>query len=211
MESSKQIKAGALISYFVIAFNMIAGLIYTPWMISKIGQGNYGLYTLATSLITMFVMDFGMSAAVTRFVSKYVAEDNPQSVNDFIGLVYKLYLLIDAIIFIALIIVYFFIDTIYSKLSSNELETFKILYIIVAVFSVISFPFTYLNGILTAYEKFVQLKVCDLFQKAIIIVTMIIALMMGYGIYALVSVNAIAGFLTIFLKLIIIKKKQLSK
>lgn len=67
MNSSKQIKLGALISYFAIAFNIVAGLIYTPWMISKIGQSNYGLYTLATSVISMFVMDFGMGAAVTRF------------------------------------------------------------------------------------------------------------------------------------------------
>ena len=35
MNSSKQIKLGALISYFAIAFNIVAGLIYTPWMISK--------------------------------------------------------------------------------------------------------------------------------------------------------------------------------
>ena len=66
MNSSKQIKFGALMSYFAIAVNIVAGLVYTPWMITKIGQGNYGLYTIASSLITLFVMDFGMSAAVGR-------------------------------------------------------------------------------------------------------------------------------------------------
>ena len=109
MNSSKQIKLGAVISYIAIAFNMIAGLIYTPWMITKIGQGNYGLYTLASSLITMFVVDFGMGAAVSRFVSRYNAEGNQKAVNNFLGVVYKLYFAIDIIIFTALIIVYFFI------------------------------------------------------------------------------------------------------
>ena len=70
-------------SYFTIAFNMLAGLIYTPWMIKQIGQSNYGLYTLATSLITLFVMDFGMGAAVARFVSKYNAEGKQDKVNNF--------------------------------------------------------------------------------------------------------------------------------
>ena len=92
INSSKQIKIGALISYFAIAFNMVAGLIYTPWMITQIGKNNYGLYTLATSLITIFVMDFGMSAAVSRFVSKYRAEDNQEAVNNFLGMAYKLYI-----------------------------------------------------------------------------------------------------------------------
>jgi O-antigen/teichoic acid export membrane protein len=134
-------------------------------MITKIGQDNYGLYTLATSLITLFVMDFGMSAAVSRFVSKYNAEGNQQKVNDFLGLVYKIYLAIDALIFIALVVVYFFIESIYGNLNPVEVETLKNLYIIVGLFSVVSFPFTNLNGILTAYERFAELKVCDLFHK----------------------------------------------
>lgn len=207
MNSSKQIKLGALMSYFTIAFNMIAGLLYTPWMIEQIGQSNYGLYTLATSLITLFVMDFGMSAAVSRFVSKYNAAGDQEAVNNFLGIVYKLYFVIDAIILIALVTVSFFVESIYDNLTSSELETFKILYVIVGLFSVISFPFTNLNGILTAYERFVDLKFADLFNKVFVIVAMIIALLLDYGVYALVTVNAIAGLLTIVIKLIIIHRK----
>lgn len=207
MSSSKQIKLGAIFSYLTIAFNMIAGLIYTPWMLEKIGKENYGLYTLTTSLITMFVMDFGMGAAVARFISKYNAEEDQESINNFLGIVYKLYLFIDFLILTSLIIIYFFIDNIYINLSYNELEKFKTLYIIVALFSIISFPFTNLNGILTSYEKFIQLKVCDLFNKVLIIILMILFLLMGYGVYSLVLVNAIVGLLTICLKLLIIKKQ----
>ena len=211
MNSSKQIKLGALMSYFAIAFNMIAGLVYTPWMISEIGSSNYGLYTLATSLITLFVMDFGMSAAVTRFISKYRAEGNQQAVNNFLGVAYKLYLIIDAIIMTALLVVGFFIDNLYSNLSAAELETFKILYVIVGLFSVISFPFTNLNGILTSHELFAWHKFADLFHKVFIIVAMVVALLLGYGVYALVTVNAISGLLTIVIKYIIVKKKTTVK
>lgn len=206
MNSSNQIKIGAMLSYFTIAFNIVAGLIYTPWMITQIGQSNYGLYTLATSFITIFLVDFGMSAAVTRFVAKYNAAGERDKAKNFLGLVYKLYLSIDAIIFIILVIVYFFIDALYTQLTPSEIEIFKSLYIIVGVFSIISFPFTNLNGILTAYEKFIQLKFCDLFNKVFVIISVVAVLLMGYGIYSLVLVNAIAGLLTIILKLFIIKK-----
>ena len=199
-------KLGALMSYFAIAFNIIAGLIYTPWMISQIGKSNYGLYTLASSLITIFMVDFGMSAAVTRFVSKFNAAGDQKKVNDFLGIVYKLYLAIDAVILVALVVVYFFLEKIYINLLPEEIEIFKTLYLIVGLFSLISFPFTNLNGILTAYEKFVGLKLCDLFNKVFVIFAIVTVLLMGYGIYALVLVNAIVGLLTILLKLIIIKK-----
>lgn len=205
--STKQIKKGALISYITIAFNMIAGLIYTPWMIESIGKNNYGLYTLATSIITLFVLDFGMTAAVSRFVSKYNAEGNQEKVNNFLGVVYKMYLALDLIIFLALFVLFFFLGNVYDGLTVNELQTFKSLYLVVGLFSIVSFPFTNLNAIMTAYEQFAPQKLCDLFNKAFTIVAMIIALLLDYGVFALVMVNAISGILTIVLKFLIIKIK----
>ncbi len=206
MNNSKQIKLGAVLSYLSVGINIIIGIVYTPWMISKIGQNDYGLFTLATSVITMFVMDFGMGSAVTRFLSKYYSEGDRQGADNFLGLIYKLYLCIDLLILTVLLIVYFSIDKIYVKLTPVELERFKIIFIIIASFSVISFPFTNLNGILTANEKFVQLKLCDFFNKIFTVLSMIVALSLGYGLYALVVVNTLAGILTIILKLIIIRK-----
>ena len=99
MSSSRQIKLGALMSYIAIAINIISGLVYTPWMISSIGRENFGLYTLALSVITLFVFDFGLSNAVTRFISKYLAEGRQDKANNCIGLVYRLY--ISLILFIS--------------------------------------------------------------------------------------------------------------
>lgn len=207
MNSSKQIKIGAVISYGTIVFHIVAGLIYTPWLLTQIGQSDYGLYTLATSLITLFVMDFGLGAAISRYVSRYRAQNNQQAVNDFLGMIYKLYMIVDAAIFLVLLIYFFLIDKVYVNLSTEELEKFKIIYIITATFSVVSFPFSNLNGILTAYEKFIALKLCDFFNKALNIVLVVIALMLGWGVYALVSVHAIVGLMTIAVKLLIIKQK----
>lgn len=207
MNSSKQIKLGALMGYFAIVVNIVAGLIYTPWMIDRIGRENYGLYTLATTLITLFIMDFGMSAAVSRFVSLYNAKGDQKGANDFMGLVYKLYIVLDIIIFIALFITYFFIEKIYKNLSPDEITVLKRLFIIVVIYSIVQFPFMNLNGILTAYEKFIQLKACDLFHKIVVILTVVAALFMGAGVEALVLANAVSGILTILLKLFIIRRK----
>lgn len=204
---NKQIKLGALISYFAIAFNIIAGLIYTPWMISKIGNSNYGLYTLATSLITMLMVDFGMSAAVSRFVSKYRAEGDQLAIDRFLGVVYKLYAIIAALAFVVLAVLYFFLNGIYTNLSAAEMETFRSLYVVVGLYSVVSFPFITLNGILNAYERFIELKLADLFHKVFIIAAMVVCLLMGQGVFALVLVNAASGLLTIAVKLYLIKKR----
>ena len=62
INSRDQIKIGAILSYLSIGINIIAGLLYTPWMVDTIGKSDYGLYTLANSLITLFLVDFGLSS-----------------------------------------------------------------------------------------------------------------------------------------------------
>ena len=56
--SGKQIKIGAILSYVAIFINILSALIYTPWMLSHIGDSDYGLFTLAHSVITLFLLDF---------------------------------------------------------------------------------------------------------------------------------------------------------
>lgn len=203
-------KLGAVLSYASIAINIIAGLLYTPWMLEQLGD-SYGLYTLANSIITLFLVDFGLSTATSKFVSKYRAEGNDEKANNFLGAIYKLYLLIDGVIFTALIVIFFLSDIIYANLTPIELEQFKVVYVISALFAVINFPFVTLNGILTANEKFVQLKLADVIYRVIYVGMTIVALLLGYGLYALVTVHAVAGLIIIAFKLIVIKKTTKSR
>lgn len=206
MDSSKQIKLGAIMSYVAIAVNIISGLIYTPWMIHSIGRENFGLYTLALSVITLFVFDFGLSNAVTRFIAKYLAENRQDKANNCIGLVYRIYIVIDIVLFFVLIGVFLFIPQIYKELTPDEINKFKVVYSMAAMYAVISFPFIPTNGVLSAHECFIQLKVCDVLHKIIIVATMTLCLLMGYGLYALVFANAFSGIATILLKLYCIRR-----
>lgn len=200
-----QIKIGAIISYISIGVNILAGLFYTPWMVNQIGKSDYGLFTLSNSIITLFLLDFGLSSATSRFVAKYRAENNPEKVNDFLGIVYKLYILIDVLIFIIFTIIFINMNNIYVNLSPEEVGKLKIVFLIAGGYSLFNFPFVTLNGILNAYEKFVQLKLADLLYRFLVVGLMIWALSTGHGLYALVIVNVISGVAIIIYKLVIIK------
>ena len=50
--SNQQIKYGAILSYIGIVVYILIGLLYTPWMIKVIGKNDYGLYTLAYSVMS---------------------------------------------------------------------------------------------------------------------------------------------------------------
>ncbi len=206
MHSNSQIKKGALLSYAAIVFNIIAGFIYTPWMVGQIGKSDYGLYILVTSFLTYFVMDFGLGPTIARFISNYKATQETDKINQLLGLTTRFYLFINLFLLLVLVGVYFFIDRIFLELTPDEILKFKTIYLIAGGFSLLSFPFLPLDGVLIAYEKFVVLKLCDVISKVATIVLMVIALLMGYKLYALVAINALVGIAIILIKLVVIKK-----
>ena len=201
-----QLKTGAILSYLSLGLNIAAGLLYTPWMIAQIGQGDYGIYTLANSIISMVMLDFGMGSATTRFVAKYRVSHDEDKVQTFLATVYQLYLLIDALIFVFFIVVYFNLESIYKNFSYEEIQKLRVVFCIAGGFSLISFPCTTFNGILTAYERFIPLKIADIIQRLGAILLTVIALCGGMGLYALVAANAIAGIIAISIKFYFVRR-----
>ena len=197
---------GALLSYFTMAFNIVAGLIYTPWMVAKIGQADYGLYTLANSLIAIFMLDFGLGSAVSRYVAKYRAEGRSEDIRNIMGVIYKLYILIDAVILAVLTVLFFFLGSIYVELTPAELEKFRVLYVIVASYQIIAFPLSPLDGILNAYEKFTQLKICSLLYRLLSVVAVVCVLVFSSDVRIVILATVSAHLITILTKFILTKK-----
>jgi O-antigen/teichoic acid export membrane protein len=207
MNKSKALKIGAIIAYLTIAINVVSGLLYTPWMVAKIGDSDYGLYTLANSLINLVLFDFGLSAATSRYVAKYLAEGRQDKVNRILGIIYKLYFIIDMVILVVLVIIYFNLSAIYSNLTPLEIQRFRVVYIMSAAFALVNFPCVTFTGILNAYERFIALKVADALYRIFSVVITVIALLFNGGLYALVAVQIGVGLVTLAYKFYVIKSK----
>ena len=203
-----QIKKGAIISYVSVFLNLILLFFYTPWMIKKIGVSDYGLYSLAISFIAYFVMDFGLSGTITRFIAKYRAEGNLQKIENMLGLTTKAYLAIDTVIFLVLLICYLFITEIFKGLTPEELEKFKVLFVIAGTFSVLSFVFKPMHGTMMAFEYFVEEKTLSLMNKWLTAFLVIIALWLDFGVYALVFIHGCMGFIISWAKYAIFRYKS---
>lgn len=202
---------GALLSYGAIGFNIIAGLLYTPWMIQTVGNDQYALYALAISVINLFMMDFGIGASVTRFLSNYYARGQQEQADRFMGLVYRVFFLLSAVIALCLLVFYFLIDGIYAGLIEAEILVYKRLFVIVATYSVLSFPFTAFNGVLMANERFIEVKACNLGQKVLNVALIVAALLAGSGVYALVLVNALSNLVFVGVKYLLVRRKTNTK
>lgn len=208
MSSSNTIKKGAIISYVAIFLNIAITFFYTPWMIRKIGVSDYGLYSLVYSFISYFILDFGLSQAIQRFIAKYRAESNEEKVAQMVGITTRVYLIIDAVIFLVLFVLYFFISNIFTGLSPYEIERLKGLYIIAGIFSVLSFMFKPMAGAMMAFEYFVEEKALEMLNRVGAVAGVCIALSLGADVFALILINGLFSLLSSVLKLIVFEKKS---
>lgn len=185
---------GAILSYIAIFLNIIISFVYTPWMLKQIGTSDYGLYSLILSFISYFMIDFGLNAATSRFVTVYRAAGNDKMVENVQGLMLKIFFTISIAIFIILLVCYFFLADIFKGLTPEEIDRLKVLYVIAGTFSTLSFSLKPLEGALNAYELFVPAKLIDMFYKVGSVLFVVIALSLGGDIYSLILINGLIGF-----------------
>ena len=202
------IAKGAIISYVAIFLNIAITFFYTPWMIRQIGVSDYGLYSLTGTFIAYFIVDFGLSGAIARFIAKYRAEGRQDLIENMLGLTTKIFLCIDGLIFTILAVCYFFLTDIFKGLTIEELDKLKVLYVIAGSFSVLSFVLQPMNGAMMAYEYFVENKLIDMFQRVGSVVLIVVALLLNGGVYELVFITGACGFMSTLLKFVIFKFKS---
>lgn len=203
-----QVRAGALVSYITIFVNILSGFIYTPWLIKNLGEADYGIYSLITSVMTYFVLDFGMGAAITRFIAQYRVNGETKKVDKLLGVTTKLFLTIDGIILVAMTVFYFCIDKIYVNLLPDEIVKLENSFIIAGAVALLSFPLLPVNGIYTAYEKLYAQKLFDLIAKVLTVTSVMIALLAGGNLYFVIFFNTTITFITNVIKFLYIKRKE---
>lgn len=204
-KSSKSIGWGTVLGYIGLALSIVSGLLFTPWIKEAIGKSDYGIYTLSTSLVNIFLLDFGLSATANTFLARYQAEKDEEGARNFLAVIYRLFLIVDALVLIAFVFAFFCIDSIYVGLTAEERESLRATFLIAAGFSVVSFPCTIFSGVLQAYEKFISIKLIDIVQRLFFIGASALCIVFDWGLIGLVSANFLSALLCHILRYLIIR------
>ena len=197
-KSKKNITLGAIVGYLAIFVNIGSGLLLTPWIIDTVGEANYGLYGLATSVIALFLLDFGLTTTTNTYLAKLRAAGDKNGVERFLAAIFKIYLTIDVVFILVIAGLYFASPYLYQNTYTPEqLKTLQYLIIIVGGYSLVSFPSTVFTGVISTYEKFGINKLFDLVQKLIYLGLTIAALNFDWGIIGITIINAGSGIVAV--------------
>lgn len=204
-----QLKAGAILNYVIIALNTVVGLAYTPYMLRCLGQNEYGLYSLVSSVIAyLTLLDFGFGNAIIRYTAKFRAENKVQEQWEMFGMFLIVYTIIGSLAFVGGLTLYFNVNFLFDRtMSVEEIEQARIMMLLLTINLAITFPLSIFGSIITAYENFVFQRIINIARIIISTGVLVLVLSIGFKAIALVIVQTIFNILTLLANLLYCRKR----
>ncbi len=195
--SKSQLKSGVVLSYINLIIGNVIPLIYTPMMLSLLGQSEYGLYTLANTIVGyLSLLSFGMGSAIVRYITKYKVSGDKEKERQMFGLFTFLFTVLAVIVFVLGIILSFNVHLFYSNtLNASELQTMRILIILCTINSAVTFLFTTYLSMIMIYERYVFRQILNIFTTVAMPCVNIIVLYMGLASVGMVVSSTVLNIL----------------
>ena len=164
-----QRKIGIILSYLNIVLHAVLGFLYVPILLHYIGKNQYGLYQLIGSLIAYFsIMDFGLSAAVTRFYTKYKTLQDKCGMENILAISLYGYALVTVLCLVVGSICYFNLNRIFDdNMTAGELLEAQQLFLLLLFNIAVSLSTMVFRAVINAHEKFLFLKGMEIIQMVV--------------------------------------------
>jgi O-antigen/teichoic acid export membrane protein len=182
---SESLKINAVSNWIALFVNVVLGFYITPYIVKDLGKYEYGIWTLTGQLIGYFgLLDFGIGAAVTRFVARYRAQNNSMMMNATVQTAMTIFSGIGLFIFVSSFILskpiaYFF------ELEHEKVILFNKIFLMLGAATAISFPANLVEAYIIAHERYLVINVLNIVQGIIRFVFILLLLHYGYGLLGL--------------------------
>ncbi len=201
--TGNNLKKGVALSYISLLLQNVITVLYTPFMLHKLGQSEYGLYSLVASILTYLnIMDFGIGNAIVRFTAEFREKKSREELSSLFGMFFVIYLIISVLVIISGTILYFNLPHMFSEtLSAKEISDAETMFLILLLNLVLTFMFSIFTSIITAYEKFVFQKTLNILRIILQPALIIAVLLYGYKAVAMVAVMASLNIILLFINM----------
>lgn len=196
-----QLKSGVILSYLTQGIHILSGLIYTPVMLRLLGQSEYGLYQLVSSVVSyLSLLSMGFGTSYIRFYSRYKAQKDKNKIAELNGMFFVIFIVISLICLLCGGVMVINADIIFgSGLTPSELFKARILMAMLIFNMSISFLDSVFKSTITAQEKFFFQKIVE-FLKALFNPFITLPLLLfGFGSIGMVAVTTILTIAVFFM------------
>ena len=175
---NRQYKSGAILSYFNIVLNMAISIFFIPFLISSLGESEYGVYKIIQSFSgQLSIMSFGIATLIVRNTVFFNAKKQKEEKENFLFFALLATYIFAAIIFVAGVIMYTAIDAMYeNSMTAEEIGIAKILFILLILNIAATIICDSYSGLIKAHEKFgvsYGIETVKLFMRVFLMVSIL--------------------------------------
>lgn len=182
MKKFNEIKTGIILTYIILGVGFVIPLLYTPVMLNLMGQTEYGLYSLTTSVVGyLSLLTFGIGTAIVRYITLYRVRKTIEDLQSLLGMFITIYSVIAVLMLIIGGGLTIFTDALFGNgLTELEIAKMRVLMIIMTINTAISLPLSVFIAVTTAYEKFIAQKLISLIETILTPIINIFVLYAGF-------------------------------
>lgn len=192
-----ELRSGVILSYINLGIGSLIPFLYTPIMLRILGQEEYGLYSLSSSAVSyLSLLSFGFGSTIIRYIAKYRAENDKESLESTYGFFLLLYGVLGILVFLGGLTISVNVEGIFHKgLQDYEIIKMRTLVMLMAFNVAISFPISVFSSVITSHEKYIFKKIIDILATVIAPIANLIALYLGFASIGMVIATTITQFL----------------
>lgn len=173
-------------SWSAYAIRMVIAFFFVPYITSVFGDARYGVWVIIFQTINyFFLLDVGLSSALTRFISRHLSKDDYPAINRILNSANLAYLLLGTLVIggVYLFVTFFFE---YFKISDASLiEEGRSALLILGLYMGFSFYLFPFGNTLGSFQRYDLANVLNIIEESVRVVLMVLLLRAGYGLVAL--------------------------
>jgi len=206
-----QIKAGAILSYLSMGLSTVISLVYTPIMIQRLGDSEFGVYQTVLPIISYLnLLTFGLGSAYIRYYSRAKSADDKAGMAKLNGMFFLTYAVLGTLVLGIGFLLAGHGEIIFGKkLTADEVALGEKLLRIMTVNAALTFPISVFESHVTINEEYIFQKVVALGRQVLNPLIMIPLLILGYRSVTLTVVSliftAVSGVMSIAFCLVKLK------
>ncbi len=205
-ETVKRLLSGASLRVLLLGANIGVSFYLMPFLIHALGDYWYGFWTLVGTFMGYYgLFDFGLSSAVTRFISRAYGKGDLKDMNIVLNTSIVLFCFIGLAVLLVTVVISFlgprFFDT------PAEIALFRTVILILGADMALSFPMRAFSGTLISKIRYDLVVSASLTTIAIRTTLIIYFIGSGYGLIALALITLLVNLCRYTMNIIFVRRE----
>jgi O-antigen/teichoic acid export membrane protein len=177
--------------YVLVVINMAIGLLVLPYNVQHLGSAAYGLWMLAASISTYFMMlDFGYGTAIVRFVAEFRARRDARALNEVLSTMFYVFAGMGVFAYACAVAIAIALPYVFN-LEPGQLQTGRLVFLMIALQVAAGFCFGIYGGVINGFEQYYLNNLVGIVSNIAAAIANVIVLWLGYGLVELVAATTI--------------------